>query len=123
MMGISTGLSQYGTTTSSSLGPKGMILANGAEQQVIRGPPIRHFKEGIWNAYREKTFGDEFPIELPNEIEWNWSKCFVYAVGEFISSIVEDRQPSVTGRDGRRAIEIVRACYESASTGRAVTVS
>ena len=43
------------------VGSKGMILANGAEQQVIRGPPIWHFKEGIWNAYREKTFGDVSP--------------------------------------------------------------
>lgn len=105
------------------VGTTGMIIANGAEQQIIRGPPIWHFKDGVWNAYREKTFGDEFPMELPNEVEWKWPKCFVYAVGEFISSIIEERQPSVTGLDGRRAIEIVRTCYESAQSGHTVSVS
>ncbi len=100
------------------VGTEGMILANGAEQQIIRGPPIWHFKGGIWQAYREKTFGDEFPFELPNEIEWAWPKCFGYAVKEFLSSIEEDRKPEVTGEDGRRAIQIVQAAYESARTGR-----
>jgi predicted dehydrogenase len=104
------------------VGTEGMLIANGAEQQIIRGPPIWHFKEGIWRAYREKTFGDEFPIDLPNEIEWTWPKCFVYAVGEFLASIAEDRQPRTTGRDGRRAIEIVHACYDSAKRGVAVYV-
>ncbi len=102
------------------VGTKGMIIANGAEQQIIRGPPIWHFKDGMWSAYREKTFGDEFPIEIPNEVEWTWPKCFTYAVGEFISSILDGRQPATTGRDGRRAIELVQACYESAKTGRTV---
>lgn len=102
------------------VGTKGMVIANGAEQQIIRGPPIWHFKDGFWKAYREKTFGDEFPIEIPNEIEWKWSKCFVYATAEFISSIIEDRQPLTTGKDGRRAIQLVHACYESAKTGKVV---
>lgn len=105
------------------VGTKGMIIANGAEQQIIRGPPIWHFKDGIWQAYREKTFGDEFPFEVANEIEWAWPKCFQYAVREFISSILEDRQPASTGRDGRRAIQLVHACYESAKTGKAVSTA
>jgi len=100
------------------VGTEGMIIANGAEQQIIRGPPIWYFNDGIWKAYREKTFGDEFPFEVPNEVEWAWPKCFVYSVKEFVSSVVEDRKPEVTGEDGRRAIQIVRACYESAKTGR-----
>jgi predicted dehydrogenase len=100
------------------VGTSGMIIANGAEQQIIRGPPIWYFNDGIWRAYREKTFGDEMPFELPNEVEWAWPKCFVYAVNEFVSSVLEDRKPEVTGEDGRRAIQIVQACYESARTGR-----
>jgi len=102
------------------VGTKGMVIANGAEQQIIRGPPIWHFKDGMWTAYREKTFGDEVPFEIPNEVEWAWPKCFTYAVAEFVSSVLEDRQPLTTGRDGRRAIQLVHACYESAKTGRAV---
>ncbi len=100
------------------VGTAGMIIANGAEQQIIRGPPIWYFNDGIWRAYREKTFGDEMPFELPNEVEWAWPKCFAYSVNEFVSSVMEDRKPEVTGEDGRRAIQLVQACYESAKTGR-----
>ena len=41
-------------------------------------------------------------------------------VQEFVSSILEDRQPAVTGEHGRAAIEICQACLISAHTGRAV---
>jgi predicted dehydrogenase len=102
------------------VGNSGMIIANGAEQQIIRGPPIWHFKDGMWQAYREKTFGDEFPFQVPNEIEWSWPKCFAYATAEFVSSVLEERAPLTTGRDGRRAIQLVQACYESAKNGRVV---
>lgn len=102
------------------VGTKGMVIANGAEQQIIRGPPVWHFKDGSWRAFREKTFGDEFPFEVPNEVEWNWPKCFTYAVAEYIASIQENRKPLTTGRDGRRAIELVQACYESARSGKVV---
>ena len=104
------------------VGSKGMLIANGAEQQIIRGPPIWYFSDGIWKAYREKTFGDEWPFELPNEVEWTWPKCFVYAVNEFVKSVSEDRKPEVTGEDGRRAIQLVEACYESARTAKAQDV-
>ena len=39
---------------------------------------------------------------------------------EFLNSIREDRQPSVTGEDGRAAVEIALAAYESAAQNRTV---
>jgi myo-inositol 2-dehydrogenase/D-chiro-inositol 1-dehydrogenase len=39
---------------------------------------------------------------------------------EFIDAICEDREPSVTGRDGRAAVEVAIAAYESAREGRMV---
>jgi UDP-N-acetylglucosamine 3-dehydrogenase len=45
---------------------------------------------------------------------------FKKEVSEFIASIVEDRQPLVTGQDGRRSLACVLACYESARTGKPV---
>lgn len=36
---------------------------------------------------------------------------------EFINSICEGRQPSVTGHDGRAAVEIALAVYRSAADG------
>ena len=70
--------------------------------------------------YREQTY-ESWPF--PNEIEWSYPKAFVYAEREFLSSITEDREPRVTGADGRRLIQIVEACYESAKMGRTIKVS
>jgi predicted dehydrogenase len=39
---------------------------------------------------------------------------------EFIDSILEKRQPAVTGEDGRAAVEIALAAYESSRLGRVV---
>jgi UDP-N-acetyl-2-amino-2-deoxyglucuronate dehydrogenase len=44
-------------------------------------------------------------------------------VQEFVSSIIENRQPGVTGLDGRAAVEICEACLISAHTGRAVDIA
>lgn len=42
---------------------------------------------------------------------------------EFVNSILEDRSPSVTGDDGRAAVAVAEAAYESARQGRTVQVS
>ncbi len=39
---------------------------------------------------------------------------------EFIDAIREDRQPSVTGEDGRAAVEVAAAAYQSAAEGRTI---
>ncbi|MBX3066827.1 MAG: Gfo/Idh/MocA family oxidoreductase [Anaerolineae bacterium] len=44
-------------------------------------------------------------------------------VGEFVAAIREDRTPSVTGEDGLRAVEIVRAAYQSVESGATVDIS
>lgn len=42
---------------------------------------------------------------------------------EFICAIKEDRDPSVTGEDGVRVLEVIDAAFESARTGRAVPIT
>ncbi|MEO6828522.1 MAG: Gfo/Idh/MocA family oxidoreductase, partial [Acidobacteriaceae bacterium] len=39
---------------------------------------------------------------------------------EFIDSILEERAPSVTGEDGRAAVEVATAAYRSAAEGRTI---
>ena len=39
---------------------------------------------------------------------------------EFVDSILEDRTPSVTGEDGRAAVEVATAAYRSAAEGRVI---
>jgi UDP-N-acetyl-2-amino-2-deoxyglucuronate dehydrogenase len=43
-------------------------------------------------------------------------------ISDLLNAIDEGREPSVTGADGRAALEIVRAVYESARAGRTVRV-
>lgn len=43
-------------------------------------------------------------------------------IGEFVSAILEDREPCVTGEDGRRSLACVMAAYESARTGKPVYI-
>lgn len=45
---------------------------------------------------------------------------FEKEIGEFVSAIVEDREPCVTGEDGRRSLACVQAAYESARIGKPV---
>lgn len=44
-------------------------------------------------------------------------------LAEFAQSISHDREPSVTGEDGVKVLEIIDAVYESGATGRPVDVS
>ncbi len=105
------------------IGTKGFILANGVETQILRGPPLLHYKDdGIWNVYREKTYYGPKAPEWPNEIEWKWTNCFVYEISEWISSLLENRLPKITGEDGRSSIQVLQACYESARAGKAVAI-
>ncbi len=39
---------------------------------------------------------------------------------EFVNSILEHRAPSVTGEDGRAAVEVATAAYQSAAEGRTI---
>ncbi len=43
-------------------------------------------------------------------------------IKDLIEAILEDRKPLVTGQEARKSIEIVLAIYESAKTGRAVSL-
>ena len=39
---------------------------------------------------------------------------------EFVDAILEDREPSVTGEDGRAAVAVAEAAYRSAKEGRTI---
>jgi myo-inositol 2-dehydrogenase/D-chiro-inositol 1-dehydrogenase len=39
---------------------------------------------------------------------------------EFVDAVIEDREPSVTGLDGRAAVAVAEAAYRSAEEGRTI---
>lgn len=54
-------------------------------------------------------------------VPW-WRVDVQMLVDEFVQAIEQDRAPAITGEDGRAALEVLHAAYESSRTGRAVTV-
>ena len=45
---------------------------------------------------------------------------FIREDGEFVASILEEREPSVTGEDGKRAVAIVQGIYAASESGQRV---
>jgi len=52
------------------------------------------------------------------EEEWNYG--FPQEMEHFVDCVQNDKQPLVTGEDGRAVLEVIFAAYESARTGRKV---
>lgn len=58
-------------------------------------------------------------------VQWFWSRFYDAYVREdeaFVSSILKDEEPPITGVDGLRVVEIAEACWKSWREGRPVTV-
>src|SRR5262245_6742478 len=52
--------------------------------------------------------------------EWNYG--FPQEMAHFVDCVQNDKQPLVTGEDGRAVLEAIFAAYESARTGRKVNL-
>jgi predicted dehydrogenase len=48
--------------------------------------------------------------------------CHTRNIEEFLAALKAGRSPALDGLEGRKAVAIVEACYESARTGQAVAV-
>ncbi len=87
-------------------GSKGMVTAGGA----ARSSAVLYTATGL---HQDTVRSD---VELMREA---YRAEFV----EFVSAVREGRQPSVTGRDARRALAVALACIESVQSNRPVAVS
>jgi len=56
------------------------------------------------------------------ERQYWWRRDVDGLVAEFVHAILEDREPAITGEDARAALAITLAAYESARTGRVITL-
>lgn len=94
-------------------GSQGVAYAN-----LLQGNAITTYSAAGYGYAVEKagaTTGWSFPIY---EEEWNYG--FHGEFAHFVDCIEHDRQPLVTGDDGRVVLETIFAAYESARTGRKV---
>lgn len=71
----------------------------------------RHLKVAAAEAEEWETF--TFPQNRSQ---------FMREDGEFVASILEQRPPSVTGEDGKRAVAIVQGIYAASASGKTVYV-
>ena len=51
-----------------------------------------------------------------------WNYGFPQEMTHFVDCVKNDKQPLVTGEDARAVLEVIFAAYESAGTGRKVTL-
>jgi predicted dehydrogenase len=76
------------------------VGTNSAWKVVARQDPIDWAGEGALSRIRMKSY------QMQDQ--------------EFVDSILEHRTPSVTGEDGRAAVEVAVAAYRSAAEGRTI---
>lgn len=67
----------------------------------------------IGKPYHDFEVADGIKSE---RVPW-WRADIAWLVNEFISAVEADREPAITGKDARAALEIMIAAYRSAETG------
>jgi predicted dehydrogenase len=91
-----------------------------AYADLLRGNSIETYSASGYDYSVEKggsTQGWSFTIY---EEAWNYG--FPQEIAHFVDCVLNDKQPLVTGEDGRAVLETIFAAYESAGTGRKVTL-
>lgn len=89
-----------------------------AYADLLQGNAITTYSRDGYDYAVEKagsTKGWSFTIY---EEAWNYG--FHHEMAHFVDCVQHDRQPQVTGEDGRAVLEVIFAAYESARTGRKV---
>ncbi|GAB3673098.1 Gfo/Idh/MocA family protein [Halopiger thermotolerans] len=99
-------------------GARGVIEATTA----VRGGEDRVELNGTEGSYNSGTFVLEDEEVEPDIVEPPTGTGLEGQVRDFLEAIREDREPLVSGRDARRAVEIVLAAYASADLGRPIDV-
>lgn len=94
-------------------GSKGVAYAD-----LLQGNAIQTYSTEGYDYAVEKagaTKGWTFTIY---EEEWNYG--FPQEMEHFVDCVLYDKEPAVTGEDGRAVLEAIFAAYESARTGRKI---
>jgi predicted dehydrogenase len=91
------------------IGSKGMIDCD-------QYGKVRYTTGGEWKLYKEQP---QFDF-LRDYLDPNRLLGFSAQVQDFARAIIDDREPAVTGWDGRQAVEMANAADLSAATGDSV---
>ncbi|MCK5067287.1 MAG: Gfo/Idh/MocA family oxidoreductase [Bacteroidales bacterium] len=89
-----------------------------AYADLLQGNSIQTYSnKGIGYAVEKagNTIGWSYTM-----FEENWNYGFPQEMEHFVDCVKNDKEPLVTGEDGRAVMEIIFAAYESAGTGKKV---
>ena len=93
------------------IGSRGIIEADHYGQ-------VRLGRDGGWTLVAEQVAFDF----LGDYLDPNRLKGFAAQIEDFAGAILEGREPVVTGRNGRAAVEMVEAADRSAASGAAILI-
>jgi predicted dehydrogenase len=96
-------------------GSEGLTVAD-----LARGSALSTYSEPGYGYAIEKASGTQG--WTPTGFEGAWSEGFQQEMAHFVECVREDREPVLTGEDGRAVLEVVCAAYESARTGQRVSL-
>lgn len=91
-------------------GEKGTVKAAGQSVNIIEE---WQFADAIDDAQEVK---EQFSKNPPNTDGYGHTPYYA----DVIEAILNDREPSITAEDGRRAVELILAIYKSAAEGQRV---
>ena len=95
-----------------------VLGANGAAASVLEQPEGNMARNDIWTIPGEEHLPEQWWAQ--EQDTRSFPTHHVLQIQDFLRAIVEDREPAVTGAEGRKAVEIILAIYQSARTGEPV---
>ncbi|HYB03918.1 MAG TPA: Gfo/Idh/MocA family oxidoreductase [Nitrososphaerales archaeon] len=123
------GIFGFSTTTASPwteefqlFGTKGSIFVDFLSSNPLRlYSTVRRSTDSSqwWSRYGDVSW--EYPFVQHSTTEWVTSSMR-REVQHFVDCILNDKEPLVTGEDGKRAVQICLKAYESARTGKEVSI-
>ncbi len=72
-----------------------------------------------WTNYGDVGWME--PFISHSAVEWKRTSMR-REVQHFVDCVLEDKQPLVSGEDGKRSVEVALMCYQSAKLGKEVSV-
>ena len=96
-------------------GSKGVAFAD-----LLHGNSIETYSQDGYDYAVEKSGGTKGWSFTIYEEAYNYG--FHQEMAHFVDCVRHDRKPLVTGEDGRAVLEVIFAAYESARTGRKVSL-
>jgi predicted dehydrogenase len=88
-------------------GSKGYIWVNQCTGQLLNVPPLYLYKNG-----ELKSFDD---------LRKDWADSFIDSTLHFIDCILEDKEPILSGEEGKRVLQFALAALKSAETHKEVS--